>query len=665
MAVFKCKICGGGLDISPEMSVGTCQYCGSVMTLPKLNDDKRAALYERANTCRLAGDYDRALGIYETILSEDPSDAEAWWSLALCAYGVEYVEDPKTGARLPTCNRTHTLSVFDNRDYREALARAEGEARALYEEEAGTIDAIQRGILEISSKEEPFDVFICYKETDERGRRTPDSVIAQDLYDELTEKGYRVFLARITLEKKLGEAYEPYIYAALNSAGVMVAIGTRPEYFDAAWVKNEWSRYLALIRGGAKKTLIPAYKGMDPKDLPPEFARLQAQNMDNLGFMQDLARGIQKILPKAEYPSTAPFAGLPEGMQATLPVWTKLTIDAASHTIVGISGPAGSHVFIPPQVRAIAPGAFMNTGELTTVTGDFEKSQLREIPENAFALCENLEILMLPEKISSIGRGAFSGCAGLRHINLPENLRSIGEDAFAGCKSLEIISPPRGFKSIGKGAFAGCAALTQADFQDLESLGEGAFAGCRKLTKLFFHGETIRLPAISRGAFADCISLEDILFHDSTKTIEENAFAGCRGLKKLDLSFDGGLRIIKKNAFSGCTGLRSIALPDEFKSIEEGAFSGCAALESVHIPGKAAVAPGAFEGCVKLRNFGIGGKRLEPLAWLAPFFEGKAPRLSFSSDIEIIGDGAFRDCGFLLPIKIPGGVTAIGRHAFA
>ncbi|MBR4033825.1 MAG: InlB B-repeat-containing protein, partial [Clostridia bacterium] len=68
-----------------------------------------------------------------------------------------------------------------------------------------------------------------------------------------------------------------------------------PEYFNAVWVKNEWSRYLALIKTGAKKLLIPAYKDMDPYDLPEEFSHLQAQDMSKLGFMQDLIRGIGKI----------------------------------------------------------------------------------------------------------------------------------------------------------------------------------------------------------------------------------------------------------------------------------------------------------------------------------------------------------------------------------
>lgn len=107
-----------------------------------------------------------------------------------------------------------------------------------------------------------------------------------------------MFFSRITLEDKLGTAYEPYIFAALNSAKVMVVIGTKPEYFNAVWVKNEWARFLAQIKNGADKILIPAYKDMDPYDLPEEFSNLQAQDMSKLGFMQDLIRGVKKITQK-------------------------------------------------------------------------------------------------------------------------------------------------------------------------------------------------------------------------------------------------------------------------------------------------------------------------------------------------------------------------------
>ena len=300
MAIFNCKMCGGDLKIVEGKTIAECKYCGTQQTLPKLDDDKRAILYDRANHFRRNNDFDKAIVIYEKILNEDNTDAEAYWSLVLCRYGIEYVEDPSTKKRIPTVNRAQFTSIFDDENYRSALQYADQSQYAIYEAEAKAINDIQKSILAISQKEEPFDVFICYKETDERGRRTPDSVLAQELYYGLKNEGFKVFFARITLEDKLGTAYEPYIFAALNSAKVMVVIGTKPEFFNAAWVKNEWSRYLSLIKQGQKKILIPAYKNMDPYDLPEEFSHLQAQDMSKLGFMQDLIRGIKKIAKASE-----------------------------------------------------------------------------------------------------------------------------------------------------------------------------------------------------------------------------------------------------------------------------------------------------------------------------------------------------------------------------
>lgn len=295
MSVFKCKMCGGDLEITQGMSVCECQYCGSKQTLPKLSDEKKNNLYDRAGHFRRNNEYDKAMAIYEQILNEDNEDAESYWSIVLCQYGIEYVEDPATHRRVPTVNRAQLTSIYSDENYKSALKYADAEQRTVYEAEAREIEQIQKGILEISAKEEPFDVFICYKESDANGRRTPDSVLANDLYHQLTQEGFKVFFARITLEDKLGSAYEPYIFAALNSAKVMVVLGTKPEYFTAVWVKNEWSRFLAQIKGGANKALIPAYKDMDPYDLPEEFSHLQAQDMSKLGFMQDLIRGIKKL----------------------------------------------------------------------------------------------------------------------------------------------------------------------------------------------------------------------------------------------------------------------------------------------------------------------------------------------------------------------------------
>ncbi len=310
MSVLKCKICGGTLELTGDASVCVCQYCGTKQTLPKPSDEHVSTLYERADHFRRNNDFDKAIQIYEQILNENATDAEAYWLLVLCRYGVEYVEDPKSSKRIATVNRMQYTSVLSDEDYKAAIRYADLEQKTIYEAEAHEIDTIQKGILAISQKEKPFDVFICYKETDNNGRRTQDSVLANELYHQLTNEGFKVFFSRITLEDKLGSAYEPYIFAALNSAKVMVVLGTKPEYFNAVWVRNEWSRFLALIKNGANKVLIPAYRDMDPYDLPEEFSHLQAQDMSKLGFMQDLIRGIEK-LAGVEKPSRAAAVAVP------------------------------------------------------------------------------------------------------------------------------------------------------------------------------------------------------------------------------------------------------------------------------------------------------------------------------------------------------------------
>lgn len=330
MAVFKCKMCGAALNLQGDEKIIECEFCGTQQTLPRLTDETRENLYDRANHFRRNNDYDKATSIYEQLLNEDNTDAEAYWSIVLCRYGIEYVQDPATKKRVPTINRMQYTSILADEDYKSALQYADFTQKKIYESEGKAIDKLQKGILAISQAEEPFDVFICYKETDNNGRRTPDSVLAQELYYGLKEEGFKVFFARITLEDKLGSAYEPYIFAALNSAKAMVVLGTQPEHFKAVWVKNEWSRYLSLIKKGEKKTLIPAYKGMDPYDLPDEFSHLQAQDMSKLGFMQDLIRGVKKLVnanKKKEAPQVVVQQTAPTGNISALLTRMQMSIE--------------------------------------------------------------------------------------------------------------------------------------------------------------------------------------------------------------------------------------------------------------------------------------------------------------------------------------------------
>ncbi len=298
--VYKCKMCGGDLDVTENSRIASCPYCGAKQTISNTDDEIVANLFNRANNLRLRCEFDKAQNIYEKIVAREPNDSEAYWGIILCKYGIEYVEDPTTLDRIPTCHRTQVESVLTDVDYLATIENADTIQTVLYENEAKEIDKLQKNILAIANHEKPFDVFICYKETDASGKRTVDSVIANDIYYQLVKEGFKVFYSAITLEDKLGQEYEPYIYAALNSAKVMLVVGTRPEYFNSVWVKNEWSRYLKIIKKDRNKLLIPCYKDMDAYDLPEEFSHLQAQDMGKIGFINDVIRGVRKAINPAD-----------------------------------------------------------------------------------------------------------------------------------------------------------------------------------------------------------------------------------------------------------------------------------------------------------------------------------------------------------------------------
>ena len=295
MSDYKCKICGGTLNVTEGSTTAVCEYCGNTQTVSKSRDEVIQNLLNRANHLRSICEFDKAQRTYEKVLEYDENDAEAHFGLLLSKYGIEYVKDPATGKYIPTCHRVQYESILTDGDYIAAIENADLSQQPVYTAQVVEISRIQKDILGVVKNEKPFDVFICYKETDANGKRTIDSVIANDIYYELTEAGFKVFFAAITLENKLGQEYEPYIFAALHSAKVMLVVGTKPEYFNAVWVKNEWSRYLKLMKTDRSRTLIPCYRDMDAYDLPDEFSHLQAQDMSKIGFINDVVRGIRKL----------------------------------------------------------------------------------------------------------------------------------------------------------------------------------------------------------------------------------------------------------------------------------------------------------------------------------------------------------------------------------
>ncbi len=134
------------------------------------------------------------------------------------------------------------------------------------------------------------------------------------------------------------------------------------------------------------------------------------------------------------------------------------------------------------QVLGIQAGAFKDR---TGITGVYLLEGILSIKEEAFAGCENLEVIDIPSTVVRIGKGAFRGCESLKEIILPDSLVTIEEGAFEGCTSLEKITFNNKLVTIGNGAFEGCSSLSEANpLEGVKSIGKDAFIGCESLKEI-------------------------------------------------------------------------------------------------------------------------------------------------------------------------------------
>lgn len=301
MISLKCKSCGDLIYVGSNDASVVCPSCGNVYEVPL--DEKKEQylnLYSRADDAWDHKDFEEASELYQQILNSDNTQAEAHFGLVLCKYGITYEIDPVTQKKMPTCNRINRDSILDDKHFQSAVKYASKEAATSFQRRAQEIERISRDFLKIVDKEPPYDVFISYKRTATDGSITQDSKVARKLYFHLKEKGFKIFFAEETLKSIAGEKYEPYIFAALSSAPVMILVGSTRDHFEATWVKNEWRRYLALMNQGLKKTLIPAYFDMDPYNMPGELRSLQAMNAADFTFHEDITEIIRKKVADAK-----------------------------------------------------------------------------------------------------------------------------------------------------------------------------------------------------------------------------------------------------------------------------------------------------------------------------------------------------------------------------
>lgn len=254
--------------------------------LDKQRLEKLTELYHQATGFQAAREFDKAAEKYLALLAEggnEAKDAEVYWRLLLCHYGVEYQEE--NGKLIPIILRPDLTDPSLVTARKDLFMHIKTEEQSRYY--SGLLEKIDFYLQRYREvKQDPnwqFDVFISVKQKF-NGRSTMDHWAGLRLYkhlkfedEKLAAMNLKVFNSETTKPPD-GEPYEPYIIAALMSAKVMIVVGSTPEFMSSQWVKNEWSRFQYLKRCDEKltghsdrKLLCYLIGGMAPNKIPIEL----------------------------------------------------------------------------------------------------------------------------------------------------------------------------------------------------------------------------------------------------------------------------------------------------------------------------------------------------------------------------------------------------------
>ncbi len=272
------------------------------------------------------------------------------------------------------------------------------------------------------------------------------------------------------------------------------------------------------------------------------------------------------------------------------------------------------------------PSTFEYEGVEYTVT---------EITGKAFYYSTNLQSLIIPNSVKTIGQQAFFCCENLRKLVLPDDLEELPSSMCSMCHLLTEIHLPNCLRTISAHAFYECVSLASISLsEDLVEIGGNAFRDCISLTSMVIPDHVSILGA---GAFRGCTNLTSIRLPKNLSRVPNNCFTNCSKLTNITLP--NGIDAIGDDAFAGCELLTQLTIPDNVRSIGKRAFEKCGFTTFVFPSGNIQVGYGLFLGCSQLKGV---------VSWPFP---------------ELYGE-TFKDCTALEEFVIPEGVREIGSTAF-
>ena len=294
------------------------------------------------------------------------------------------------------------------------------------------------------------------------------------------------------------------------------------------------------------------------------------------------------------------------------------------------------------------------------------------IGDQAFAGCEYITDITIPDTVKEIGQYSFAGCSSLKSVRLPSNLKEIPNGAFAGCDLLTTVEFSDKIEKIGIRSFLNCSALESPRFPDtLTSIGDYAFQSCYSITELDLPSS---LTSIGELAFGDCASIETITAESNPKFIAEDNILYSKDKKTLYRAAVKGLdenfyipdtvSVVAGGAFSYCTELSAVFIPSSVTEVGEAAFNFCTGLKSVDFSaGLTQIAPFAFEHCTALTTVSFPTTLTSVGAY--SFFDcASLEKVLIPEGVTLIDEGAFTACPKLLNVVVPSSAATIGDYAF-
>ena len=255
-------------------------------------------------------------------------------------------------------------------------------------------------------------------------------------------------------------------------------------------------------------------------------------------------------------------------------------------------------VTIPDSVTSIGGHAFRGCDSLASVA---IPDSVTSIGRSAFSGCASLESIAIPfvgatkDGTSNTNFGYIFGASSFSsNANyVPDSLKeviitggtSIGYYAFAYCDSLTSVTIPDSVTSIGYYAFAYCDSLTSIVIPDsVTDIGGEAFEYCDNLQyneygNAFYLGNDENPYVVLIEAKNQSIASVDI--HTSTRVICPVAFEDCTSLTSVTIP--DSVTSIGYRAFEYCTSLATVTIGNGVTSIGGWAFEDCDSLEGVHI----------------------------------------------------------------------------------